>query len=220
MKQALIDLGMTEAELKEPQLTKQSFIEKAKKKQKYEEDVDTAFRKKFGIKQHSSLEEYTDELKTKAKELEGSIDKIDAEERKLLNSRKFEYETHLNEDNEEVSLYEDPTKEDFKGHFLESYSRVKSRIKEMKEEGIITNEIEEEKAEQEARRAEKIAQEQEAKETEKEHRFIQRIEKRESRYTEEKQSKRRQNYYQRKENREYKSQGFGVDNNNMWDPDD
>ena len=45
------------------------------------------------------------------------------------------------------------------------------------------------------------------------------MEKKESRKVEFAQQQRKKSFYERKEKKEYKSQGFGIDNNRMWDDD-
>ena len=91
MKKALLDLGLEEFELEEPSMSKKNLLDKMKKQDKYESEVDIAFRQKFGIKDGSTLQDYHNKLKEKAAELGKQIDKIDLKEQKLMSQNKFEY---------------------------------------------------------------------------------------------------------------------------------
>ena len=86
-----MDLGLEEHEIDEPPMSKKHVLDKIKKREEYETEVNQVFRQKFGIKDNSTLEEYREDLKEKAKNLAQEIDKIDAKEQSIMQQRTFEY---------------------------------------------------------------------------------------------------------------------------------
>jgi hypothetical protein len=127
MKKALEDLGIDKNELRDPPMNKKNYLDKLKKQKKHETEINEAFEKKFGIK--NAKEESEIELKQKKYEIEDELNKITEEEKRILNHTKISYDDSVD--------YEEPTEENYVEHAQETYNRLKSRLEEMKEKGII-----------------------------------------------------------------------------------
>ena len=142
MKKALQDLGVQESELKEPPLSKTSYLEKLRKQTVHNEEVEKVFREKFGIKKADLIKtpENREKLKEKAKNITKELDRITDEEQKLIDQTKIEYDGSVE--------YEEYKPEDYEEHVEQSYKSIQARLRELKEQGIIEENLEEKKREE------------------------------------------------------------------------
>ncbi|CAI2366701.1 unnamed protein product [Moneuplotes crassus] len=209
MKKALKDLGISEKELRVPPLTKASFLDKKKKQEKHEDELRENFEKKYGIKRKYKDMTEDEILEAKAK-IEDELDHMTEEERRILAYQKIEYENE--------GQYSYPDEENPYVHQDETLNRINHRLKELEDEDLVkTANSPDEKLDRYVLENEAIRITEDKKEDREEVLENYRLEREEDRKIGQAQKKRKQSYYQRKAKREYKSQGFGVENNRMFD---